>query len=44
MEKKLLDQEVALQDELKDVVSDWSALNENQLAAVGGGCAEATPY
>ena len=42
MEKKLIQQEVSQQEPLLD--SDWTALSDSELAAVGGGCGEFTPY
>ena len=41
MEKKLVEQ-VELQSNANQ--ADWATLNDNELAAVGGGCAESTPY
>lgn len=42
MEKELFEQEVDQQRQVAN--ADWAALNESELAAVGGGCAESTPY
>ena len=42
MDKKFFEHEVNQQDEVTS--ADWATLNESELAAVGGGCAESTPY
>ena len=42
MEKSLFENEADQKSQVAN--ADWVALNENELAAVGGGCAESTPY
>lgn len=44
MDKKFVDQEIGQQEQVTTRDSDWTALSDNDLAVVGGGCAEATPY
>ena len=43
MDKKIIDQDVG-QQEVPTLQSEWNALNDSDLAVVGGGCTEATPY
>jgi hypothetical protein len=44
MDKTLIEQQVGQQEQFTIRDSDWVALSESDLAVVGGGCAEATPY